>query len=40
MLSKYVGIALMVIGGAMAWWYLWPLVFSRVAVVGQVAKLV
>ena len=40
MLSKYVGIALMVIGGAMAWGYLWPLVFSMVAVVWQVAKLV
>jgi len=39
MFSKYVGIALMVIGGAMAWGYLWPLVFSVVTMVWQVFKL-
>ena len=39
MLSKYVGIALMVIGGAMAWGYLWPLLFSVIGLVWQVAKL-
>ncbi|MGA1195607.1 MAG: hypothetical protein ACO36I_03785 [Candidatus Latescibacterota bacterium] len=39
MLSKYVGIVLMVIGGEMAWGYLWPLLFDVIALVWQVIKL-
>ena len=39
MISKWVGILLMVLGAMMAWEYLWPLVMSLVVVFWQVLKL-
>jgi len=39
MLSKYIGIALMVMGGMMAWGYVWPLLTSMMTLVWLVVKL-
>lgn len=39
MISKCVGIALMIVGGMMAWGYLWPLLASMMTLVWLVFKL-
>ncbi|MBT3605027.1 MAG: hypothetical protein HOE48_15315 [Candidatus Latescibacteria bacterium] len=39
MVSKWVGILLMAVGGLMAWAFVWPLMMSIVVVFWQVLKL-
>ena len=39
MISKFLGIVLMFVGGIMAWGYVWPLMTSVMTLVWLVAKL-